>query len=93
MKHNVEPNMGANSEALEFHDGIICTKLYKEFLSMKPSSWKKETYGGTNCLGIITKYMRVDQEKQEKDINLDSKGRDVVLKALPLFAGSEKECK
>lgn len=32
MKHNVEPNMGANSEVLEFHDGITSTKLYKEFL-------------------------------------------------------------
>ena len=38
MKHNVEPNMGANKEVLEFHEGINSTKLYTEFLSMKPSS-------------------------------------------------------
>lgn len=41
MKHNVQPNTGGNKEVLEFHEGINSTKLYKEFLSMKPSSWKK----------------------------------------------------
>lgn len=37
--------------------------------------------------------MRVDQEKGDKDIKMDSKSKDVVVQALPLIPGSEKECK